>query len=171
MLRQAWFGTGLLLLMAACAALGCRRAFCTAAGRVSSRGGELGSWSSKPDGCSRDLFDGLPPGQTHDAASFVWEDPSVHDPLRDRHRPTAPDAPLRLDVWRGADGLRARIATVKTPGTLLDPAHCGRLELESSEQPAVFAGGRPALAGTLRLECSVHGSEVSADLRFERCEF
>ena len=168
--RLRW-GLALLCLSFLPALAGCRRGFFNAQGFVESRGGALGDWHSAPQACSRDPFDGKPVGQSGSIAAFIWEDPSVHDPLRDQHRPMAPDAPLRLELSRDGAGLRAGLTTVKTEGTLIVGADCTDFRFDSLEQAPLVAGAASALAGRLRMDCQVHGSHVRADLHFERCEF
>jgi hypothetical protein len=159
---------GLLGLLALA---GCQRGFFKAHGYVASSGGALGDWRSKPLACSRDPFDGKPRGSTASIATLIWEDPSVHDPMRDQDRPRAPDAPLRLELGRDGDGFSAGLTTVKTEGTRIVSADCADLSVQTWDQGPVVPRARGSLAGHLRMDCQVHGSHVTADLEFERCEF
>ncbi len=150
---------------------GCDRGMFQVAGSVASAGGELGTWRSAPLGCSRDPFDGKPVETTASVATFLWEDPSMHDKLRDKHRPMAPDAPMRLELARRNNAVSASLTTVKIKGTLLQPGDCTRLQLDTQERPAAIPGGRPTLGGLLTMDCNVRGSHVTADFSFRRCEF
>ena len=163
---------GLWCGLACCPAfVGCDRGFFQASGYVASAGGRLGVWYATPDACSRDPFDGRAIGETASLATFLWEDPSIHDPLRDQHRAKAPDAPRRMDVARAGTGYSVVLATVKTEGTRIDPADCAVLRVTTWEQAPQVKGARNSLAGQLQMDCEVDGGHVTADLRFSRCEF
>ncbi len=159
--------------VAACALLlaGCDPGFFKAEGTVASDGGGLGRWTSAPEGCSRDPFDGLGRAHTRSVLTLLWNDPSVKDPLRDKHRATAPDAPMRLEIARAATGYEATLETVKSVGTRLDGSVCGRLEVETAEHRAEFREGQRTLSGTVKMDCRVKGSHLTADVQFSRCDY
>jgi hypothetical protein len=162
----------LILLLLFLLPLGCNRGFFAAHGTLSSDGGTFGHWNSKPVGCSRDPIDGRPSPTSASIASFFWEDPADHDiRLRDQNAPMAPDAPLRLDFLKDNGAVIARFETIKTPGTRLDVSVCTTLNLQTSEQPATYADGRPTLRGTVQLDCRLKGSHLTGNFQFQRCEF
>ena len=151
--------------------LGCDQRFFSARGSVASSGGRLGNWHSTPEGCSRDPFDGKPAADSASVATFLWEDPSVHDPDRDKNRYKAPDAPMRLEISRLPGGLRASLTTVKIVGMRIDSSDCSQFRLEQRDEAPGVAGAKPALAGRLVMQCTVAGGQVSADVRFDHCEY
>ena len=151
--------------------LGCNRNFFKARGFVASDGGRLGAWRSTPGSCTRVPFDGQPIGESQSIATFLWEDPSIHDPMRDQHRPHAPDAPLRLELARDGAGYSVVLTTVKILGTRFTSADCTSINVQTQEQAPVVAGRRTSLAGHLAMDCMAGESRVTADLHFERCEF
>ena len=164
-------------LMATClaaillATAGCDRRFFKATGYVASEGGELGVWHSTPDACSRDPFDGKAIAETNSLLAFIWEDPSMHDPMRDQHRAKAPDAPLRLELARHGAGLSLSIATVKSRSAYFVSSDCAVLDVNTWEQAPAVPGARGSLAGRLRVDCRTPANHVAADLSFQRCEF
>ncbi len=146
---------------------GCGPPSFSATGFVSSEGGPLGVWKSQPQGCSRDPFDGAAPARTTSILTFLWDDPAVRDPLRDLHRFTAPDAPMRLELAHGTTGYTISLDTVKTRGTHLDLNVCQTMQVEAREGPALIPEGKPTLSGTLRFRCG----QIRADVHFKRCEY
>ncbi len=138
-----------------------------AKGVVASEGGPLGTWQSRPQGCSRDPFDGASSAQTSSILTFLWDDPAVRDRLRDLHRATAPDAPMRLDLARAGSSYTIALDTVKTHGTRFDDATCKTIQVNTHEGPRIIPEGKPTLSGSVRFECG----QVKADVHFERCEY
>ena len=160
-----------LALLACLALTGCDHYF-AASGVVTGHGGALGTWSSTPEGCSRDPFDGLPASESSSVVTLLWDDPGIRDPLRDLHRPTAPDAPLRLEIARTPEsGYTMQLNTVKTQGNRFDSHTCSRLIVDTRETPKAIPEGRPTLAGTVRFDCPTEGGHVTADVHFKRCEY
>jgi hypothetical protein len=154
-----------------CLALaGCNKDFAVK-GAVTSPRGHLGNWSSTPLGCTRDPFDGLPISESTSVLTFVWQDPSIHDPLRGPHRFRAPDAPMRLAVSHDGPAYALQIDTVKTEGTHFDSTTCSTLAVDTHEIPRTIPEGRPALSGTLRFDCSSDRSRITANIRFDRCQY
>jgi hypothetical protein len=158
-----------LPLMACLALTGCR--YFAASGDVASSGGDLGAWRSSPEGCSRDPFDGLPQGKSRSVLVFLWNDPSERDPLRDLHRPTAPDAPMRLELESVPTGYNLKLDTVKTEGTRFDSRACSSFAVDVHETAPDIREGKPTLAGTVRFSCPANGGTLSADVRFKRCDY
>ena len=142
-----------------------------ARGTVSSDGGELGQWASKPQGCSRDPQDNLPIGQTSSLFTLLWEDPASHDPAREQHRAIAPDAPLRLDIARAGPGFTATLNTVKTRGTVLDSSTCSLFRADIQQHKPDIPEGKPTLAGHLQMDCRTQASHITANVTFTRCEY
>jgi hypothetical protein len=159
-----------LALLACLALAGCGRYF-SASGTVASSGGDLGVWRQTPEGCSRDPFDGLPAAESSSVLSFLWNDPSVRDPLRDLHRSTAPDFPMRLELARVPTGYTVRLDTVKTQGTHFDSRACTSFSVEVHQAPPDIAEGKPTLAGRVRFICPANGGTLTADVRFKRCDY
>ncbi len=159
----------LALLSSLLAVTGCGKFF-YARGSLASDGGTIGTWSSTPQGCSRDPVDGRPPAQSSTVLTFLWNDPSMRDPLRDLHRFHAPNAPMRLELWR-EPGYALKLDTVKTLHTRLDPTVCSTLKVETHETPKTIPEGRPTLSGTLQLDCRVADSHLTANIAFKRCDY
>ena len=167
---STWNNAGCLLILLAL--LGCHRGLFNAKGQVGTDGPAFGTWASPPQGCSRDPMDGLPDSQTSTLATFFWEDPADHNiMLRDHHMDVVPDAAQQLNLIRVPGGYSVRIKTVQTAGTLLTAKDCSTFKIDTHEQPAGFAGGRPALGGEVHLECSYQQSRVFANFTFDRCDF
>jgi hypothetical protein len=160
----------LALLAASLALTGCGKLF-TAKGAIASDGGFIGTWSATPQGCSRDPLDGLPAAESSTILTFLWDDPSVRDPLRDLHRFNAPNAPMRLELWRERRGYALRLDTVKTHYTRLDPTVCSTLTVDAHESPRTIPEGRPTLSGTINLDCRVSDSRLTANINFQHCEY
>ncbi len=159
------------LLLALLGLTGCSHYF-HATGTLASDGGEIGTFRSTPEGCSRDPADGLPASMSSTVLTFLWEDPAVRDiRLRDNHRQAAPNAPLRLEISRQGGAYVLTLNAVKSVGTRLDGNTCTTLRVDTQEGPPSVAEGRPTLGGTVQLECGVAGSHIMADIRFERCEY
>jgi hypothetical protein len=151
---------------------GCEHRFFSASGSVSSDGGGLGEWKSTPKGCSRDPLDGAPAGHSATVATFLWQDPRIEARIGNIHSVPIPDAPLRLEVRRAATGLNAILYTVKVNGPIaLDQTVCSEIRLDSHEISPQIAGGHPALAGRLHLDCHLRDSHLKANVRFSGCEF
>ena len=138
---------------------------------MASHGGALGTWRTTPEGCTRDPFDGLPASESTSVLTFLWDDPGIRDPLRDLHRPTELDLPLRLQVARAAGGYSLQLDNVKTRGTHFDSGTCATLTVETHETPRTLPEGKPTLAGSIRFDCPTDGGRVTADIHFQRCEY
>jgi hypothetical protein len=149
---------------------GCNRDFFQAHGMLASRGSRIGSWSSTPEGCTRDPFDGLPPDQTTSIVTLLWEDPGIRNPLVN-NRTSAPDAPSRLGFSRSPVGVTARLETLRDAGIPLDSNVCRTLRLETEEHASRVPGGRPSLSGRMVLDCQAHGSQIVGDIQFENCHY
>ncbi len=150
---------------------GCDRHFFRAQGFVASEGGALGVWRSTPEACTRAPFDGRPPGESESIVTLLWEDPSLHDPMRDQHRAKAQNAPLRLELARDGQGYRVGLVTVRNAGMRIESADCAVLRVNTEEEVPVVAGAREGLGGRVEMDCRVRGSHVTADVLFVRCEF
>ena len=151
--------------------LGCDRRFFKATGYVASDGGELGRWHAPPDACGRDPFDGKSLAETNSIATFVWEDPSLHDPMRDEHRAKAADQPARLELARHDAGFSVAISTVKGRAAYFVSQDCAVLGVKTSEESPAVPGARSSLAGRLQMDCQTPANHVTADMSFQRCEF
>jgi len=132
------------------------------------------AYRSVPQGCTRDPFDGRPPGQSSSIATFVWEEPGMRDPSVD-NRDTAPDAPLRLEFSHlSPDPSTPVVATLHTrykPGIALSQKVCADFRFTAQEHPARAPETRPSLSGAFTLDCRVHGDHITADVHFEHCDF
>ena len=131
----------------------------------------MGSWKAQPQGCSRDAWDGKPLAETSEVVSFFWEDWFDQHQIKGMQRAEEPDAPLRLDLYREGGGVAGRLQTVVHPGVTLNRTLCRQLDVQTSEQPATYAEGRPTLRGTVRLDCDLKSGHLTADVTFSRCEF
>ena len=162
-------GMILLLLLDA----GCGRHTPFVQGFLSSSGGELGIWRSQPAGCSRAPFDGLPLGQSSSVITFLWQDQTFMDPVRQTHDdPSTEQAPVRLEVAHRGAGYVASLATAKTDAaTRLDEHVCSVLRLETQEGAKVIREGKPTLRGRLQLDCTLKGGRLTADLTFADCGY
>lgn len=104
--------------------------------------------------------------------SLLWIDPVRRDVSRaDGHQFMVADAPIRLDLSRTGGEPIALLETVRTLGTEFNLRNCHTLTLETQEERATVPEGRPALGGTLRMDCQVRGSHVTAEIRFEGCDY
>ncbi len=168
-LRIIW----LLLLDGSVLMAGCGRHVLPVQGFLTSTGRDLGVWRSQPDGCSRAPFDGLPIGQSRSIITFLWQDRTFIDPVRQTHDdPATPQAPVRLEVAREGSGYVASLATAKTDAaTRLDTHLCSVLRLQSQEGPKVIREGKPTLRGRLQLDCTLKGGRLAADLTFAGCGY
>ena len=153
--------------------LGCNRHTPAVQGLLASSGGELGTWSSQPAGCSRAPFDGLPVDKSRSMVTFLWQDQTLMIATRQTHNdPTTLQAPVRLELAREDVGYVASLATAKTDAaTRLDAHVCSVLRLESRQAAKVIREGKPTLTGRLQLDCTVKGGHLTADLRFAGCGF
>ena len=159
-----------LPLLACLALTSCNRYF-SANGTLASSGGDLGTWRWTPQGCSRDAFDGLPAGASSSVVTFLWNDPGVRDPLRDLHRATAPDVPMRLEVERVPTGYTLKLDTVKVQGTQIDSRVCSSFAVDVHQAAPDLPEGKPTLAGRVRFQCPSNGGTLTADIRFQRCAY
>ena len=151
---------------------GCEHRFFQAAGAVASDGGSLGRWLATPQGCSRDAASGQTTAGASPVVSLAWFDPYIHDRLSPEQRLRRPNSPLWLELQRGPAGLVARLRTVQTETvTTLDASSCSTLDLTTFEGKPALPDGRPTLQGTLHLDCRVHDSHVTAQVRFAGCEY
>ncbi len=164
-LRTIAFGLALL------GAAGCEPHFFDVQGTIASDGGELLTWRTAPQGCSRDPADGEPPASTATVATFLWEGPMNEDrPAQQKGRATP--GPLRLEIARSGAGFAGHLTTTSNPkGATLDGSDCKTFSLETHPGPPEFSGGKPTLSGTLALDCTTNGSHVTANLRFSGCTF
>jgi len=169
----------LLSLVAAPGLAGCGLDFFNIHGTMASDGGGLGRWRARPEGCSRDPFDGRPPDKSTSIVVFVWEDPRVHHYVNEQ-RYVRPDAPLRLEISRldlshsaaeSGPAIVADLHTLRKPGVRLDGGVCRTLRFETVDQPPTLAHPRPSLAGHLDLDCTVLDSHITAALQFEHCQY
>ncbi len=129
---------------------------------------EDGGWSARPEGCTRDRFD-APPAPTRSVAAFVWQRPGIHDPLKESIEKN-PDAPLRLELWRGDEGLEATLHTQKKFGVRLNAKVCARFAASTREE-AAREGERPTLDGAIAFDCRVPEGHFRADVRFSGCSY
>ena len=154
-------------------ATGCRSDHFTQHGNLRSQGNFRNTWQWHPQGCTRDPFDGLPVGQSRSIATLVWANPGLRN-SRLSNPNNAPDAPLRLEMLApdGQPGeVVATLHTVDQGGILLDKNSCSRLTLHTQENPPDHAGGRPTLSGQLQLDCRTNESHLTANIKFDRCEY
>ena len=152
---------------------GCQSEFFSERGTMTSVGDWRNTWQWHPQGCTRDPFDGQPVGQSKSIMTLVWENPGLRD-VRLANPDHSPDAPLRLEVEpdpRAPGRVRATLHTIDTGGILLDEKVCSTLRLNTQEQPAVRASGRPTLSGDLKLDCYAHESHITANISFQRCDY
>jgi len=137
---------------------------------MASDGGGLGRWRARPQGCTLDRFDGLPANRSSSVVAFVWADPALGHPLNEQ-RYVRPDAPLRLEISHAgsesAPTVVADLHTLRKAGVRLDANVCTTLRFNAAEH----GPGRPTLAGTLDLDCTVDRSHITATLQFEHCAF
>jgi hypothetical protein len=159
------------------AAGGCAHHYFKVEGSLASDGGELGTWRSRPLGCSRDPVPPPQVGVYEDVATLLWDDGLSRDNWRLAHSPYQGNKPGRLELWRRKDGPEAgkiygRMEMQKPVSAVtLDPSHCGILRLETGQGQRLIEGGRPTLKGTLVMDCQVGTSRVRGDLEFSGCEF
>lgn len=137
-----------------------------AEGMLTSRGGRLETWSWRPQGCVRGVDkDGR-------VASLLWIDPVRRDASRaNQHQFTVEDAPVRLDLSQVGGEPVAVLETVRTEGTEFNGRNCGTLTLETHEGGPTLREGRGSLGGRLRMDCEVRGQHVTAEIKFEGCDY
>ena len=153
---------------------GCSSGFFTGKGSMQSVGPYPNIWKHRPEGCTRDPFDGLPVGRSRSILTLLWGNPGLRDP-HFGNPSTSPDAPLRLEFMHIPDArpgaVAATLHTIDRAGILLDKSNCSKLELHTQEHPPVRAGGRPTISGQLELDCRANNSHLTATVQFERCEY
>ena len=167
------WGVGLAVMLFLCA--GCERRFFWTRGAVASEGGRLGTWHLAPQACARGLTTAMGADRVQSVATLLWQDQRLRGKkYRDHAYERAGDLPLRLDLVQDdaeGKGLVAVLGMMKSGGMHLDGATCKRLQLESHEEGAAVEGGRPTLAGTLAMDCTLDGNHITADVQFNQCEW
>jgi hypothetical protein len=132
------------------------------------------AYSSVPQGCTRDPFDGRPVGSSTSIAAFVWEEPGMRDPSID-NRDTAPDAPLRLEFsHRSPDPSSPVVATLHTrykPGIALSEKVCADFRFTAQQHPPRAPETRPSLSGAFTLDCRVDTDHIVAEVHFRNCDY
>jgi hypothetical protein len=150
--------------------LGCAPGRFRVQGEVAATGWPITDWHSKPDGCTRDPFDGLPEDKTGSILTFIWEDPLLAHPVKhDRE----PEAPYRLE-WehsRDTGQLQATLHTRYNAGLLLQAQHCSRLSLRTEQHPGAVPGEKTSLSGEMHLDCRSGPAHITGDLRFQNCQY
>ncbi len=159
------------------AAGGCAHRYFKVDGSLASDGGELGTWRSRPLGCSRDPVPPPAEGVYEDVATLLWDDGLSRDNWRLAHSPGVGNRPGRLELWRRTDGpdagkIYGRMEMQKPVSSIdLGPSNCGLLRLDTTQGKPLIDGGRPTLKGTLVMDCQVGASRVRGDLEFSGCEY
>lgn len=154
-------------------ATGCRSDHFTQHGNLRSQGNFRNTWQWHPQGCTRDPFDGMPVGQSRSIATLVWANPGLRNSKLSNPN-NSPDAPLRLEMLapdRLPDKVVVTLHTVDQGGILLDKNSCTKLTLQTQENAPDHAGGRPTLSGQLQLDCRTNESHLTANIKFDRCEY
>ena len=164
-----------LALVLAALLTGCTSTAFHATGAVANDGPVLrDTYSSVPQGCTRDPFDGLPLGKSSSIAAFVWEEPGLRDSSVD-NRYTAPDAPMRLEFSHvSPDPSTPIVATLHTrykAGIPLNARVCASFQFTSEEHPPHAPETRPSLSGAFTLDCHIKGDHITADVHFDHCDF
>ncbi len=115
------------------AAGGCAHHYFKVDGSLASDGGELGTWRSRPLGCSRDPVPPPAEGVYEDVATLLWDDGLSRDNWRLAHSPGVGNRPGRLELWRRTDGpdagkIYGRMEMQKPVSSIdLGPFNCGLL--------------------------------------------
>ena len=170
--RQGHAGAAVLLAACMLCSTGCERRFFHTAGRISSDGGELGTWRMRPVSCTRDAANGFPGRDGEAIATLLWADPSRRDKRYiNQGQKTAPEVPMRLDLMRVGGGVTGVLDMWRRKGVRLDARVCTQLEMTTQEGAAALPEGRPTLTGHLVMDCTVEGSHLAADLTFNGCEY
>jgi hypothetical protein len=166
--------TALLLI----AATGCGPQFFSVKGTVNSSGGPLDKWSAAPLGCSRDEFDG--DSSKLIGLQFGW--PKNDDPDRDLHYDKLPNGPASIKLAKNGTGIIGKIDMLKPvkagaamgpemasiDGYTLDSSNCKTLTLDREEQSGNM-GDHKQLKGHFVMDCTVLGSHITGDLKFNHC--
>ena len=164
----------IVLTLVALALTGCSGGFFAEKGTLESVGTSHNTWKYRPQGCTRDPFDGQPVGKSRSIVTLLWGNPALRNPHFGPPGQT-PDAPLRLEFMPapgGAEGeVVATLHTLYQGGILLDKSNCRKLQLQTQERPPDRAGARPTLAGQLELDCRADTSHLTAKMRFAHCEY
>jgi hypothetical protein len=110
--------------------------------------------------------------QSKSILTLVWEDPGMRDSMVDNTW-AAPDAPMRLEFSRSDAGPEptATLHTRYRAGIPLDPRVCSTFHIETHEQPAIAPETRTSLSGELALDCHADGNRITANVRFQHCEY
>jgi hypothetical protein len=148
-------------------------------GVVSSSGAFLDTWSAAPDGCVLNPPDQMnpqnrtPSGEPVPSLSILWDDVTLHDPIRGTNWLIVPDAPVRLDLTRppgSGDRPNMLLTTVKTVDPEeIDPLSCRELKLVTWAESPLVKGAQPTVGGTLDLDCTTPARHLTAHLKFDRC--
>ena len=110
--RRAMSRRGLVTI-AILALTGCSNGFFTEKGSMQSVGPYPNIWNHRPEGCTRDPFDGLPVGQSRSILTLLWGNPGLRDP--NFGVPShSPDAPLRLEFVPGPDASPGSVIAKRT---------------------------------------------------------
>ena len=177
MTKRVWQVAGAMVLTAALLpATGCGPQFFSTKGALSSTGGMLGTWSSKPVICSRDEFS----GDSSKLVTFEFSPPKNDDPDRDLHRDREPQWPSQLKIAKNGDGYIARLEMGKPiagvdpmkssmDGLVLDGSTCKVLTFDRKEHSAGMTGFQKQLSGELTMDCTVLQSHVVSNLKFNHC--
>lgn len=160
----------LLLASALVVLTGCQRSFYTAQGSLASHGGKLGRWDMRPQGCSLAPFDGLPRPQSQSVVEFVWQRGRSVQRTEGRAEDRWEQGPAILDISRTPAGVAARFTLVQTKAPVeLDGSDCSVLRIDTEPGPPAIPGGPPSAKGEFHMDCTTHGSHLTADLRFRGC--
>ena len=163
-----------LWTIAILALTGCSNGFFAEKGSMQSVGPYPNTWKHKPQGCTRDPFDGLPVGKSKSILTLLWANPGLRDPLFGPPGHSI-DAPLRLEFEPAPEEapgtVRATLHTIDQAGLILDKSNCSKLELNTQEHAPVRPRGRPTLSGQLELDCHANNSHITASVQFDRCEY
>ena len=152
--------------------VGCEHHFFKVKGALSSEGGELGTWSVVPEGCSRDPLDRLPVAESTTVMTLFWQDPRKRDRSRDKEKWTQRNYPLRFEVSRSAKGVTALLDSIQMVNAVaLDQNSCSALDVQTWPGARLVPEGRPTSSGTLTVDCQVRGSHVTAKISFSGCEY
>ena len=157
------------------AVVGCGPQFFSAKGALSSSGGALGQWSSKPVMCERDEFD----GDSSKLVTFLFSPPVNNDPDRNLHRDQEPQSPMRLRIAKNGDGYMARLEMMKEikgvdpmkssmGGIPLDSSTCKVLKFDRTEHSASMSLHKQ-LSGEVDMDCTVMQSHIVSNLKFNHC--
>lgn len=159
------------VLVVLLAGTGCERHFFQPHGDFVVEDGPDGSSRGPIQGCVQAPMHPEFPSSSSTIVSFMWS-PRVFDDERGRRHVPQINVPLELDLARPDGQLTGTLATLHTPlGDRLDAHSCRTLSLTTHEGPPELPGGRPTMAGTLDLDCTIRSAHVTAHVRFSGCEY